>query len=464
MPKKAVAIFFLLAFLGAAIFVFFTFPRTKEEIPQSNNQRPYPSAPGPNGVPVPEPAPHPTAPHVPPGPTLRVMAWAAGGDTARLTSDTDAFAAGTGRAVSLTLDSDPASYRRDLQAAFASGNPPDVCLVSARDFCGLDPNEDLAETQPRDGTPPRAVEALSSNGTLRAVPAEFSVEVLFYNPAIFDHAGIAYPGRHWTWDVLEADARALATRNLKDDAGHPVVPVELPADFDFWNVLSAEAGAPVLDGAAWHLNDVNASPFQLRGLSLIHELFQAYSITPPLSKNAPPLGQLFARQRAALLVAPSSFAATLPPDFRYGLTYLPRDVSPATVAQVNGWAVPVRSTQASAALSLADYLAYRPVHAGWTSIEPPGDEDSTAAVCHQSLTRALTPRIGSTTARFADMLDGEISVLAHTYQQTPDATFTKIQSLLQTAAAPPDLRQALPNGTTASPTPKMGLSSQVRGL
>ena len=68
MPKKAVAIFFLLAFLGAAIFVYLTFPRTKEEIPISNNQRPFPSAPmpspnAPNGVPVPETVPHPNAPH-----------------------------------------------------------------------------------------------------------------------------------------------------------------------------------------------------------------------------------------------------------------------------------------------------------------------------------------------------------------------------------------------------------------
>ena len=44
MPKKAVAIFFLAAFIGAAIFVYFTFPRTKDEMPKSNNQRPYPSS------------------------------------------------------------------------------------------------------------------------------------------------------------------------------------------------------------------------------------------------------------------------------------------------------------------------------------------------------------------------------------------------------------------------------------
>ena len=113
-PKKAVAIFFLLAFLGAALFVYFTFPRTKDEIPTSNNQRPFPSVPepspnAPNGVPVPETVPHPNTPKVPPGPTLRVMAWASGPDAQRLEAEADAFGAATGRrAVIVTVLPDSA--------------------------------------------------------------------------------------------------------------------------------------------------------------------------------------------------------------------------------------------------------------------------------------------------------------------------------------------------------------------
>ena len=151
MPKKAVAIVFLLAFLGAAIFVYFTFPRTKEEIPTSTNQRPFPSvpAPGPNGVPVPETVPHPNTPKVPPGPTLRVMAWASGAEANALTAEADAFGAASGRHAALTIDDDAASYRRDLRQALASDSPPDVCLVAARDFSGLDPVRDLADAPPR---------------------------------------------------------------------------------------------------------------------------------------------------------------------------------------------------------------------------------------------------------------------------------------------------------------------------
>src|SRR5580658_10159642 len=99
MPKKKVAIFFLLAFLGAALFVYFTFPRTKDEIPKSNNQRPFPSAPEPepDGVPVPETVPHPNTPKVPPGPSLHVMAWASDNEATVLAAEADAFANATGR-------------------------------------------------------------------------------------------------------------------------------------------------------------------------------------------------------------------------------------------------------------------------------------------------------------------------------------------------------------------------------
>ncbi len=253
MPKKAVALFFLLAFLGAGLFIYFTFPRTKDEIPKSNNQMPLIPKPGPNtpnapnGVPVPETVPHPNTPKVPPGPTLHVMAWASAADAQRLSADTDSFTAATGRRVALTIESDPLTYRHDLQQAFVVGAPPDLCLVSARDFSGLDPAQDLVDATPINATPPRAVAAFTVDGKIKAVPDEFSVEVLFYNPSLFDQAGIGYPGSHWTWDILEADARAITALKLKDAKGQPTFAIEMPANFDMWNILCAAAGAPALD-------------------------------------------------------------------------------------------------------------------------------------------------------------------------------------------------------------------------
>ena len=473
MPKKAVAAFFLLAFIGAGLFIYFTFPRTKDEIPKSNNQQnilpsPGPNTPNvPNGAPVPETVPAPNAPKVPPGPTLHVMAWASAAEAHQLSQETDAFAAATGRQVALTLEADPVSYRRDLQQAFVTGAPPDLCLVSSRDFSGLDPAEELADVTAGDGTPSRATAAFTVDGKLKAVPEEFSVEVLFYNPELFDQAGIAYPGSHWNWDMLEADTRALISLNLKDSAGKPTYAIELPANFDIWNILCAEAGAPALDLNSWRLADSGAKDAQMHALQVLRDLFQEYAITPPQGKNPTPLGQYFEGKRAALLIASSDVAARFPPTLHYGMTVLPRDLTVATLASVNGWAVPAKSTQADAALALARYLTYRPVHAGWSAMQPPPagvDEDAPVAVCHAALAQALVPRLDASTTQMAQFLDQQLNSLAHNPGQTPDGLYARIQAELQAPSSPPEVRGEAPLSPGVMPAPKADSSSQLRGL
>jgi len=467
-PKKAVALFFLLAFLGAAIFVYFTFPRTKEEIPTSNNQRPFPSEPAPspnapNGVPVPETVPHPNTPKVPPGPTLRVMAWASGAEVKGLEAEAGAFEAATGRRASLTVDGDAASYRRDLRQALASGSPPDVCLVASRDFSGLDPARDLADATPGADAAPRSLAAFTVDGRLKAAPDEFSVEVLFYNPAYFDQAGIGYPDRHWNWDILEADARALESLKLKNAAGQPVYPLELPADFDFWNILCTQAGHPALDLDVWHLGDADTKESQMRALDWIHEVFQEFSVTAPLPKAGEPPGRFFAQQRALLLIAPSELTASLP-SFPYAFTLLPEDQERASLARVNGWAVTAKSSQTEAARALAGYLADQPVHAGWSSVRKPAEDNSAGAICYEALGRALVPRIEPKTARMAQFLDEQINLLARNAQQNTDELYARIQTEFQSDISPPPIESGLPQPAGPRPDPKVEAASQLRGL
>ena len=470
MPKKAVAIFFLLAFLGAAIFVYLTFPRTKEEIPTSNNQRPFPEAPVPspnvpNSVPVPETVPHPNAPKVPPGPTLRVMAWATGAEAQNLEAEADAFGTATGRHASLTIDGDAASYRRDLHIAIASGSPPDVCLVNARDFSGLDPTSDLADAAPVTDASiaPRSLAAFTVGGHVKAAPDEFSVDVLFYNPSYFDQAGIGYPDRHWNWDILEADARGLESLNLKDPAGQPIYPLELPADFDFWNILCTQAGHPALDLDVWHLGDVDTKESQMRALDFIHEIFQEFTVTAPLPKAGQPPGQLFEQQRVALLIAPSDLTASLP-SFPYAFTLLPQDMARASLAEVNGWAVLAQSSQTDAARALAGYLAWQPVHAGWSSVRKPADDGSREALCYEALGQALVPRIEPKTARMAQFLDQQINQLARNGQQTTDDLYARIQNEFQGDMSPPSISGSLPQASGQKPVPKVEAAPQLRGL
>ncbi len=463
MPKKAVALFFIAALIGAALFVFVTFPRTKDEIPKSNNQRPFPSSPGPNGVPepVPETVPHPNTSKVPPGPTLRVMAWATGVEAKALEAEADAFQASTGRGVSLTVQNDPATYRLDLQQALASNTPPDLCLIDARDFCGTDPGFDLADVTANAGSAPRSVIAFTIGGKIKAVPDEFSTEVLFYNPAFFDQAGIGYPDRHWNWDILQAMTRAMASLKIKNAAGQSVYSLELPADFDFWNVLCTQAGHPVQDLDAWHLSDSASKDSQMRALDFIHTFFQELAVAAPPTKVNDAPGQNFAQKRAALLIAPSDMTASLPA-FPYRYTLLPSDITRASVARVNGWAVPAKSTQQDAARALASYLAWQPVHAGWSSVQKPAD-DSPQAICYEALDQSLLPRLEPKTIQLTEYLDQQINQLARTSGLSSAMLYARIQSEYQGETSAPTIQNSLPKAADGKPTLQVP-PSQLRGL
>jgi hypothetical protein len=453
MPKKAVAIYLLLALLGAMIFVYFTFPRNKDEMPRSENQRPFPSAPGPNDLP-PATVPHPDTPKpsLPDsGPKLRVMAWAAGDDASALSAQLDAFAAKTGVRSTLTLAPDAATYQRELQDALTSAEPPDVCLVDARDFSGLDPEHELAPLAEPAGDAPRSLAAFLAGGRLRAMPDEFSVEMLFFHAHDFDRAGIAWPGRHWTWDMLEATARALASLQLKDDAGQPIYPLELPADFDFWNILCMQAGHPALDHTSWHLADADGRDSRLRGLGLIHEFFHDLAVTAPMPEKGPP-GAYFAGGHASMLIAPSEFAATLPKD-SYGLTLLPVDLCRASLAQVDGWAVTTRSLQPEAASVLAQFLATRPVHAGWSPAQVPTQAVADdVAMRYEALDQSLLPRLEPRTEQLAQLLDEQIAGFARDGDAaTAENLDARIESEYLAGYAPEAERRAAGHAATVAP-------------
>jgi ABC-type glycerol-3-phosphate transport system substrate-binding protein len=423
MPRKAVAIYLILALLGAALFIFFTFPRTKDQIPTSNNQRPFDQAPAPGPGNVPAPA-TPAPQH---GPTLHVMAWASPSEAQALSDRLDAYTAQTGWNASLTLANDEETYRHDLPSALASDAAPDVCLINARDFSGTVPARDLASVPPDHADAARSITAFTVDGGVRATPAEFSVDLLFYNPSAFDRAGIAAPGPHWNWDVLEAMSRALAALKLKTAKGDVIYPLELPADFDFWNVLCTQAGHPALDAGTWHVADASGRDAEMRSLDFIHVFFQGLSVTAPLPASGVSAGRYFGAQRSAMLIGPSDLVASLP-NFGYQVTQLPRDMCNASLAHVDGWAVSARSSQPQAAQALAAWLAQQPLHAGWTSPRLDVAQDGFSQICQAALTSAVIPRITPRDTALAQFLDEQIDQLARNSDDNSGQIYARIQA------------------------------------
>jgi multiple sugar transport system substrate-binding protein len=116
-------------------------------------------------------------------------------------------------------------YQKQLVTAFSAGAEPDVMLINYRRFLqfaapgGLEavgPYLDQSEVVHAADFYPQALEAFQWDGKTWCVPQNISSLVVYYNRALFDAAGMAYPKAGWTWDDFLNTARAL-TRDLDGD-------------------------------------------------------------------------------------------------------------------------------------------------------------------------------------------------------------------------------------------------------
>jgi len=110
-------------------------------------------------------------------------------------------------------------YFTGLATRIGGGNPPDVFELNMENYLAYMLRGAVADLSDlgiqRENYSEGTLAAVSGDGKLYAVPMSFSTCVLFYNKALFDQAGVAYPTNEWTW--ADAQAAAEKIRALGDD-------------------------------------------------------------------------------------------------------------------------------------------------------------------------------------------------------------------------------------------------------
>ena len=116
--------------------------------------------------------------------------------------------------VTVQLEFVPQGYGDKLLTQFAAGTAPDVFQIGDGDVAkfasqgvleSLDPY--ITGDNPLDTSVlfPTVLAIGQSNGHQYALTKDYSPLVIFYNKALFDKAGVAYPAENWTWtDFLTA--------------------------------------------------------------------------------------------------------------------------------------------------------------------------------------------------------------------------------------------------------------------
>ena len=261
---------------------------------------------------------------------------------------------------------DDADYRRRLAADFSAGTQPDVMLLNYRRIAPFADEGALAPVGPylakstavkeADFYQP-AVDAFRFKGDLWCIPQNVSSLAVYYNKALFDAAGLAYPADDWTWDDFVAAARALTVDQdgdgVTDQFGAGIDPVLYRLAPFVW-----QAGGELVDNLDKPTRLILDSPAALQAFQWFVDLQVKEQVVPDAAAEAArdsesrfldgTLGMYFNSRRPVPTLRKIE-------SFDWDVAPLPRGAVPATVLHTDGYCLAGKSKDQEAAWKFIEY-------------------------------------------------------------------------------------------------------------
>jgi multiple sugar transport system substrate-binding protein len=252
-------------------------------------------------------------------------------------------------------------YFSKLLVSIAAGNAPDVVFMNSVqvpafvDRGALLPIElgDASADESADDFYPEAVDLFRYRDVLWAAPSDLAIYVLYYNPDLFDAAGIDYPDDDWTWSDLIKAARELtiidesnAVKQFGLIRGNPYLWI--------W-----QNGGQLCDDTGRPTEGRFDSPSVIEALTVMRDLEWKYRVGPPsASRKEMDAEQMFKSGQVAMIVGghwwlPSFSRSTL----RFDAAMLPVGRERASYFAGSGFSVLSSSAHPEAAAELARYFA-----------------------------------------------------------------------------------------------------------
>ena len=261
---------------------------------------------------------------------------------------------------------DDKEYRRRLAADFSASVPPDVMLMNYRrmaDFAGagalepLDSYLDNSQALSAADLYEPAVKAFQYAGQQWCVPQNISSLVVYYNKALFDAAGVPYPGNDWTWDDFLNAGLALTKDSdgdsVTDQYGAGIDPIFYRLAPFIW-----QSGGELVDDAANPTQLVLDSPTALAAFQWFVDLQMKHHIVPDAVAEAGEfsesrflngtLGMFFDSRRGT----PTFRTIT---DFDWDVAPSPRGLQPASILHSDAYCMAAGSQAKEAAWRFIEY-------------------------------------------------------------------------------------------------------------
>lgn len=238
-----------------------------------------------------------------------------------------------------------ATYIEALNEQLASGSPPDIIAHPAQYAPLLRRDQVLLDLSAHGVSAgdlsPATLEPWRDGEKLYGLPQDAVPTMMFYNRALFDAAGVAYPQENWDWTAWRETARRLSD----------------PARGQYGTALSGWDGLIWGNGGEIFNADFTKTmldqPAATAGVQFGADLINIDQSAPlPQIAGGPDPIKLFRDGQLALLPSPSTLIAELqgtPPGFAWDIAPMPAGVVRATRLTVSGIGVNAKTTNPEAA-------------------------------------------------------------------------------------------------------------------
>ena len=253
-------------------------------------------------------------------------------------------------------------YFDKIEEWWAADDPPDVMFL---EFVPLYAARGLLENLDpfilRDGYDltdfyPALVDTFVHEGSIFGFARDNDTKVIFYNKALFEEAGLAYPVSGWTWE----DLRQAAIELTKREDGETTQYGFAYEPNDWWRLWVWQAGGEVYDDDFAATKTVIDSPEAIEAIQWLADLSNVDRVTPPyeVQQTSLGIGNLFQDGKLAMAFGNHAllpgFAET--PSLRFDVVGLPQYRSRVNVAGGAGYVITSQSQQKEAAWTFRKWL------------------------------------------------------------------------------------------------------------
>lgn len=244
-------------------------------------------------------------------------------------------------------------YFTTLQTAFAGQTVADVVDLNYENFVSYADSGSLAALVDVDAGAYQSelLDSFALDGTQYGLPSSYSNVVLYYNEALFDAAGLAYPTSDWTWAEERAAAEALT------DAGAGVWGSYQPVSFHEFSKALAQTGGEFLteDGSATAFNSpagIRAAEWLVSKPGTVMPTEADGAGTPDFDTDLFKAGDLAMWHSGIWMFGGLAEVDGL----EWDIVVEPGDTTPASALFTNGVAVAASSANPDEAQRFAEYL------------------------------------------------------------------------------------------------------------